>query len=389
MMRPIAIFLTLMLLVFDAFGSDDFNWRGFVAQGVIQAEHSNFVEHDGEVSTKLTEIGLNGSYKLSNNLRLAGQVIYLNGGNRYPEGPRVDYLFLDWQVINSLDWQVNLHVGRVKNHHWLYSATRDVPHTRPTIVLPQSIYFDNFRDVALGVDGVAVIANSHNEFGEWEFDWSYGKSTVSDEQSKNLVGRVSTGDLDQRYVQQANIEWQRNSLKLGVGVLDSEFEYSRGPQDPFFDGVAEVQRIMLRAIYEESNWQLAAELFRERAIYEDLVFPTFYNDSTAEGGYLQGQYFYNKDIILTARLDIFDLNRKDRDGTIRALESVGTIPAYFGFQDQATAGISWDFRKNWRLQAEFHRVKGTGRLAPVFIPNTQLNDRKYWSIWGVQVIHWF
>lgn len=389
-MKPLIVtFLVVTFALFDVQASDDFNWRGFVSQGIIQADHSNFVEHDGDASIKLTEVGLNGSYKLNSHFRLAGQMIYLNGGNRYPEGPRIDYLFVDWQAVNSLDWQVNVHVGRVKNFHWLYSSTRDVPHTRPTIVLPQSIYFDNFRDVALGVDGVAVIANSHNDYGDWEFDWSYGKSTISDEQSKNLVGRISTGDLDQRYVHQANIVWQRNSIKLGVGVLDSEFEYSQGPQDPFFDGDAEVQRLMLRAIYEASNWQLAAELFRERAVYEDLVFPTFFSDSTGEGGYLQGQYFYNQDITLTARLDIFDLNRKDRDGRIRELESGGTIPAYFGFQDQLTAGVSWDFYKNWRLQAEFHRVKGTGRLAPVFIPNTVLNDRKYWNIWGVQVAHWF
>ncbi|GAA0856188.1 TonB-dependent receptor [Aliiglaciecola litoralis] len=387
-MPPYLLVLSL-LMVTKVMAGEKVNWRGFVAQGVIQAEHSNYIEDDGGVSVKLTEIGLNASYTLDTNLRVAGQVVYLNGGNRYPEGVRIDYLFLDWSAVNTLDWQVNMHLGRVKNYHWLYSSTRDVPHTRPTIVLPQSIYFDNFRDVALGVDGLAVVANTNNDFGDWEFNWSYGKSTISEEQTKNLVGQISTGDLDQRFVHQANFVWHDQKLRLGAGLLDSGFEYTQGPSDPFFDGNAEVQRLMIRAIYETESWQLAAEIFRERTMYDDLVFPGFSNDSTGEGGFVQGQYYINPELTLTARLDIFDVNRKDRDGRIREQQSGGTAPAYFGFQDQATFGVSWDFAKNWRVQAEVHRVKGTGRLAPVFIPNTVLNDRKYWSIWGLQLAHWF
>lgn len=378
-----------MALSFNANASDQFNWRGFVAQGVIQAQNSNYIDDDGDATLKLTEVGINASYTLDTNFRVAGQIVYLNGGNRYPEGLRVDYLFLDWRAINSLDWQVNMHLGRVKNYHWIYSSTRDVPHTRPTIILPQSIYFDAFRDVALGVDGVAIVANTANALGEWEFNWSYGNSPISEEQTKNLIAITASGDIEQKFVHQGNLVWHNQALRFSVGLLDSKFKYVSGDQDAFIDGDAQIQRLMLHGTYDAKHWQLAFELFRERSIYEDLIFPGFINDSTSEGGYIQGRYFINKDITATARLDIFDLDRKDRSGSLRAAESGGLVPAYFGFQDQFTLGASWTFSENWQLQAEFHRVKGTGRLAPVFLPNTIQNDHKYWNIWGIQLAHWF
>ncbi|MBU2879085.1 TonB-dependent receptor [Aliiglaciecola lipolytica] len=380
---------TLSAFSFSASSSDNFNWRGFIAQGVIQAQNSNYIDDEGDVTLKLTEIGLNGSYTLDSNFRVAGQVVYLNGGNRYPEGFRVDYLFLDWRAISTLDWQVNVHLGRVKNYHWLYSSTRDVPHTRPTIILPQSIYFDAFRDVALGVDGVALVANTSNTLGDWEFNWSYGSSPISQEQTKNLIAEIATGDIEQKFVHQGNFVWHNQAVKFSVGLLDSKFKYNSGENDAFFDGDAQIQRFMLQGTYETQNWQLAMELFRERSIYSNLVYLGFNNDSHGEGGYIQGRYNVSKDISLTARLDIFDLDRKDRSGEARSALSGGIVPAYFGYQDQFTLGTSWTFSENWQVQAEFHRVKGTGRLAPVFMPNTIQNDHKYWNIWGVQLAHWF
>ena len=140
--------------------------NGFVAQGIIQARNSNFVTNDGDVSLKLTEVGISSAYRINPAFRVAGQAVYLEGGNRYPDGLRIDYLFLEWQLFNNLDWHIKTQLGRNKNYHWLYSSTRDVPHTRPTIVLPQSLYFDILRDVALGVDGLALIAQTHNKLGE-------------------------------------------------------------------------------------------------------------------------------------------------------------------------------------------------------------------------------
>jgi hypothetical protein len=47
-----------------------------------------------------------------------------------------------------------MRVGRIKTAYGLYNTTRDVPFTRPSIVLPQSIYFERTRNLTVSADGV-------------------------------------------------------------------------------------------------------------------------------------------------------------------------------------------------------------------------------------------
>ena len=112
----IIVYLSVCLFGFVTH-ANDLKLHGFVAQGLIQSNESNFVNDDGDISTRLTEVGINASYRIHPKLRVAGQGIYLNGGNRYPEGARIDYLFLDWQLLNIPNWQVDMHIGRYKNYH--------------------------------------------------------------------------------------------------------------------------------------------------------------------------------------------------------------------------------------------------------------------------------
>ena len=267
--------------------------NGFVAQGIIQAKDSNFVTDDGDVSLKLTEVGINSTYRINSSFRLAGQAVYLEGGNRYADGFRVDYLFLEWQLLNSPNWQIKTQIGRNKNYHWLYSSTRDVPHTRPSIVLPQSLYFDVFRDVALGVDGLALIAQTNNELGEWDINFSYGNSRISDEQKENLLGAAASGKLKHDIDTQFSLYWRPklSNFQFGFSLLDADFSYKQGDNDTLFTGDETSQRIMFNFLYQGQRWEIASEVMRERVIVENMLFPGFSSDVTAEGGYLQARYF--------------------------------------------------------------------------------------------------
>jgi hypothetical protein len=380
-------------LIFQSFFLDAASLKinGFVAQGIIQANDSNFVTDDGDVSLKLTELGVNSTYRISPSFRVAGQAVYLEGGNRYQYGFRVDYLFLEWQLLNHSNWHLKTQVGRNKNYHWLYSSTRDVPHTRPSIILPQSLYFDAFRDVALGVDGLVLIAQTHNKLGEWDINLSYGNSRISEEQTKNLLGSNASGKLKHDFDTQFSLYWRPKltNFQFGFSLLDADFSYKRGDNDTLFSGDETSQRIMFNILYQGQNWEIASEVMRERVIAENVLFPGFYSDVTAEGGYLQARYFLSNQLTMLARLDIYDRDRQDRGGQNVETLSQGLVPSYFGLMDQATAGVTWKFAENIQIQAEYHRVKGTGRLAPIFTPDTALNADKYWDMWAVQLMYWF
>ena len=90
--------LCCLTIVFTAHADESFyeslHFHGFVAQGIINANNSNFINDDESTSLELTEIGVNASYKIADDFRVAGQVVYLNGGNRYQAGARLDYLSL-------------------------------------------------------------------------------------------------------------------------------------------------------------------------------------------------------------------------------------------------------------------------------------------------------
>lgn len=367
------------------------HWHGFIAQGLIKAGNNNFQNDEADVSTKLTELGLNVSYQFSPNLRVAGQVVYLNGGNRYEEGMRLDYLFVDWTAFSNESWQVNAYIGRYKNQHWIYSSTRDVPLTRPSIILPQSVYFDGFRDVAVASDGLALKATHVSDIGDVEINWSLGASPITDKQTKQLLSDFAIGDTTQDYVHQASIFWQPfpSRWRYGVSLLESTFTYKDSQLDPFIDADVLIQRFMLNATYSGEKWQLASEVFQERLLLEGFFVPNFESDQLGQGAFLQFSYNLEPSLTLLTRYDYFVPNKDDRNGHLLANRPVLPIPSHFGFQKDWTVGITKELSNKMRVQLEYHRISGAARSTPAVIPDLELNKSKHWNIWAVQFMYWF
>lgn len=387
----IKVAMFVAILAQSTIAAENFHFNGFISQGVQQADQTNFVSDDGDPSFSLTEIGINARWQFDDRFSLNGQLVYLNAGNRYPEGVRVDYLFLDWHAIRQTNWNVNVHLGRYKNYHWMYSATRDVPHTRPNNLLPQSIYFDSFRDIALGSDGIAIRANASNEIGDWEFNWSYGSSPISQESMRQLFGPTATGELEQEFAHQSSVYWHspNSEWMLGMNWLDSDFNYNSHATDPFVPGDATVNRFSLVGQYQSEHWELTSELIRERSIYDNVLFQGFSNDSSAEGGYVQLTWLATRYLDLLLRMDLYDFDRKDRKGDLIALRSNGFIPSYFGYMDTGTLGVKFQLKDNLQLQAEFNRVRGAGRLTPLLVRNPNTATSEYWNMWSIQLMYWF
>lgn len=382
----------LSLLILDAkAGDQDFQFHGFLAQGLIDVNGSDFVNDDGSLSPQLTEIGVNASYQLNANFRLAGQVVYLNGGNRYAEEVRVDYALLDWSVYESADWQANIYLGRFKNNHWLYSSTRDIPFARPSIILPQSVYFDGFRDFAVGGDGGAFkISHSNDSYGNFDFNFSYGTSPVSDKQADIILSEYAQGTVKQDSDIQASLYWQPafSPWRFGASYLDSDFSYKANDTgDLFYDGEFSFQFYTLNALYEGEKWEFSGEIYQENFTTIGFYHPLHDKSPVGEGMYLQTRYKLNDDLTLLARYENFYSDRDDKNG--EKLEEETGVPAYFGYHRDTTVGMSYDFSSNLRLRFEYHWFQGAGRLTPVVLPNPIVNNSKDWQLWALQLMYWF
>ena len=370
-----------------------FVWHGYISQGVIQSENSNFINDDGDLSFELTELGINGSYQISPSLRATSQVTYINGGNRLSDGARLDYLLLDWAAVNTFDWQVNLYLGRTKSYNLLHSSTRDVPMVRPSIILPQSVYFDAFRDTAIGGDGaVLAVSYTSSQYGEFDFTLGSGPTQLTTKQTKTLMGELAEGDLDHRKDLQLALYWRPidSNWQYGIALLDAAFQYQASEFDRLYqNGSFVIERANINAMYQGEHWEFVTELNFSRLIINDFIAPGFFRDSIGQGFYSQLRYHLTDKIRLLTRYERFYSNRDDKNGSLASAATGGRVPSYFGFHNDVTAGISYDVADSLRLQLEHHWVKGGARLAPALAPNVTLNDSEYWRVWAAQLTYWF
>ena len=83
-------FLSLLSLCAQAQDVKKVQWHGYVSQGLTQSVDSDYLTDNNDITTDLTEIGINGRWQIQDQLALVGQLNYLNGGNRYESGGRVD-----------------------------------------------------------------------------------------------------------------------------------------------------------------------------------------------------------------------------------------------------------------------------------------------------------
>lgn len=371
---------------------EPFQVHGFVAQGVIDVDNSNFVNASEKLSLELTEIGINTSYQLTTDIRLAGQAVYLNGGNRYAAGARIDYLLIEWDAFHNEYWQTNFYFGRVKNNHWLYSSTRDIPFARPSIINSQVTYFDGLRDLAVGGDGAAIkITYNNDTFGEFDFNFSRGKSPISGKQEDILVGDLANGSLDHDLDAQFSVYWRPSysPWQFGLSANDASFSYRAANSDNYVDSDFSLQFYTINALFEGEFWQFSAEVIQERLVTEGFYATNFLRDQVGQGYYIQASYQVDSNTSLQIRSERFYANKNDKNGHELAQSTGGLVPSYFGFHNDIMFGLSYDFSSNFRMNAEYHWVKGAARLSPIVQPDPIANDSKNWQMWAIQFMYWF
>lgn len=396
-LKRISVLAACICLPLTSFANDEkhhspIKVHGFISQGIIDVNGSNFVNDDGKTSLELTEIGINASYQVNADIRLAAQAVYLNGGNRYSEGARVDYLLMDWSIYNSERWQTNLYLGRIKNYHWLYSSTRDVPMTRPSIILPQSVYFDGTRDMSVGGDGFAI-ANKYNDgdLGELDFNISSSTQPISFDTTQIIMGHHSKGRLHHDEDLQASIYWRPSfsQWQFGIALTDAEFSYKQGNQDAFSDGILDLNRKYVNAEFQGETWGFSVELLEEKMTLNGILFPGFSRSSTGRGGFVQAHKQISADNRFLARYEHYFADKDDKHGKTLEQSSNGLIPHYFGFQYDFLIGFKHSFSSNLELQIEHHWIEGTARLTPLVIPDPTANSQKHWQITSAQLTYWF
>jgi len=118
--------------------------HGFVSQGYVKTDTNNWLtmQTSGDGSAGFTEMGLNLSTQITDNLRVGAQFYDRNLGQLGQYHPSLDFAMAD---LKYKPW-LNFRGGKVKTTLGLYTDTQDLDFLRVFALMPQGIYPLDLRD---------------------------------------------------------------------------------------------------------------------------------------------------------------------------------------------------------------------------------------------------
>jgi hypothetical protein len=180
-----------------AFDLGDIDIHGFVTSTYSKSTANNvFTLNTIDGDWEWIETGINFNVEPVEGLRIGMQLYYRDLGRQGNGSVVIDWATGDYRWR---DW-LGFRIGKNKLTYGLYNTTRDADMTRPTILLPQSIYSENLRDLV-------------NAYLGGEVYGSIPLGSVSDLEYQVFYG---TQDLDNTFVIRRFME---RGATAGLGFL--------------------------------------------------------------------------------------------------------------------------------------------------------------------------
>lgn len=363
--------------------------HGFFSQGWLKSTDNNNVfgnSSSGSGSFDFREIGLNASMRPLSNLQFSVQGLSRTAGHGSPGNIRLDYGFIDYTFSNQENSQFGIRLGRMKNPLGFYNDTRDVPFTRPSILLPQSIYFDRTRKLAIAADGVHLYGEYRSDYGDVSFQAGVVRPLVrGDEAEAAVFSGQLPGHLTPEisYVSRINYELDGGRIRLGVSATQLNMGYSPGAVDRAQAGSIHFIPLVFSAQYNAERWSLTSEYAIRYLEYKNFGLAPLTLDFAGESYYFQGVYRFTPEWEGIIRYDALFTDGDDSSGKRWAASPAGRgRAAHSRFAKDITVGLRWNITPQFMLRAEYHRVNGTGWLSTLDNPNLQ-GAVQHWDLFTV------
>lgn len=362
--------------------------QGFVAQGVLGSDHNDFFGDSSDgLSADFTEAGLNGRWQPHDALGFSGQLLYRRAGKSDRDGVRVDYAHADWRFYRDPATRLGLRLGKVKIPYGFYNDTRDVPFTRSGILLPQSVYFDNSRDLLLAAPGAFIHGASVQDYGAVEFALGWVRPDFDSEAVEyNFLGGSLPGKLDGRGAAGGRLRWDTPyESTLMLTYADARADYMPATLDSLQAGTVRFSNWLVSAQQRFDTVTLTAE-YAEPQVTQRRFGALPDTTSRLRTFYVQGEWRFRADWELMLRHDVLYRDLSDRSG--RRFEALTGRPAHGQHAFDSTIGLRWDATPSLMLRAEYHRIDGTGWLPGPDNPDFSAREPR-WNLWLLQAAYRF
>ena len=268
------------------------------------------------------------------NLQFSVQGLSRTAGEGSPGNIRLDYGFIDYTFSNQENSQFGIRLGRMKNPLGFYNDTRDVPFTRPSILLPQSIYFDRTRKLAIAADGAHLYGEYRSDYGDVSFQAGIVRPLVQGAEAEAAVfnGSQPPGHLtpNMSYVGRINYELDGGRVRFGISATQLNMGYSPSPEAlsavPPKDlqaGSVHFIPLVFSAQYNAERWSLTSEYAIRFLEYKNFGPPLGNLDFAGESYYFQGVYRFTPEWEGIIRYDALFTNGDDHSGKKWAADRPG------------------------------------------------------------------
>lgn len=396
----------LLLISLLSLGTDiaraeqQFSWGGFLSAAYLDVSDNSFYGYDSGDSGPLLEAGLHGYWYLNRYFSVSGLVIARESGDWFESGLEIDYLNLTTQLAETESWSANVQLGRFKLSNGIYGATRDIPFTRPSIIMPQSIYHNIFREQNLRADGVRFNLSYWTESNqEITFSASVGKEPLDESFSRRFFGPEQSGEFEADWNTSIGLRYQPSSAwlfgfdyrRLKLSLKDeiviplpiSETQFAPVPVDFYFD----TDQYLLSVQYSQRYFEITSELtFREGGTYGkssspfgDFVTPAFDGSTDMQAFYLQGVAYVHPQWQVLLRYDRVHFTESDIPRNLKDLHDV-------------VIGASWQPTNDLLVRLEHHWLTGTSTLPPVNdLPpvSSTYNPERHWRMLALELSYRF
>lgn len=367
---------------------DSIQVHGFLSQGFLHTSDNNLFGHsDDNISVDFRELGLNTSWRVIPELQLALQVVWRNAGQTDNQDLRIDYGVVNYNLFSSESTTLGIKAGRVPTPLGLYNETRDVASTRPSVLLPQSIYFDRNRNISYSADGGYLYGEQRSDYGDLDFTIGVVNPRTDDPSFKNGIVGNDPGKMvgHTSWVTRLNYEWQSGLVRLGASYADLNADYHQGNTSKFSRGSIRFKPLVFSAQYNAENWSLTAEYaYRKTELTDFGLFPNM--DVAGESFYIQGIYKFTNYLEGLIRYDELSVDRNDKNGNEFALRSLTGAPNYSRYARDWTVGLRAKFFSGFMISAEYHRINGTAWLSSL---ENDKSTTKHWDLYTLLISYSF
>lgn len=341
--------------------------HGFISQSVVRTSDNNVAGNsDDELAWDLREMGVNLSWRPTPDWLISGQALARWAGESDEGKLRLDYGFLDRTLYADGESQVGLRLGKIKNPYGFYNTTRDVAHTRPGVIMPQSIYQDQIRNFFLAAPGISIYGNSENQIGNLSWQISALRPVVDDPSLEYVfLGNDLPGHFEgkdswlSQFMFDIGGKW-----RIGMSLGEMNMAYLPAPLgDIEVAGSHHLPTWVLSLEHNTENWSLTAEYGQTKV--DASAYRFFNQDVTTEAWYVQATRRMGNNWQGYLRYDVLYYDKDDRSGSAFAGSALPTLlglPAYSRFAKDWVFGVRRDLDRIV-LSGELHHVDGTAWLA--------------------------